>query len=228
MRAVQVAPDRWNFQYEGGGYVTPIGGNILNDQHPGQGTLFQRFDAQDIDRRLGLMADIGLNCLRQAIGVNEVFSAKTGLKPDGLRNWDAFIKLAEKHRIYLMPVGGYVGGNDWFDVERLADSGQSLDESCIFWEQFVSHYAGHPAIWSWDLRNELLYTNRPHMTTPDQDAAQARIDVMLKNGWAGYLGTVTLSFSLLGLFTSRPYQNQMWQTMHETIQSGHIPDIRFV
>jgi len=24
MRAVQIAPDRWNFQYEGGGYVTPL------------------------------------------------------------------------------------------------------------------------------------------------------------------------------------------------------------
>lgn len=67
MKRVKVAADRWNFEYEGGGHATPLGGNMLNNQHPGQGTLFQRFDAADCDRRFGLMADLGLNCVRQAI-----------------------------------------------------------------------------------------------------------------------------------------------------------------
>jgi hypothetical protein len=47
----------------GGGLITPLGRNMLNDQHPGQGTLFQKFDAADCDRRFGL------NSLRQA-GLN--------------------------------------------------------------------------------------------------------------------------------------------------------------
>ena len=166
MKRVRVAADRWNFETEDGRLITPLGGNMLNDQHPGQGTLFQKFDAADCDRRFGIMAELGLNCVRQAIGVNEVFDPATGLKAAGMKNWDTFIGLAEKHGIYLMPVGGYLGGNDWFDVERLADSGRQLDWDCAFWEAFAGHYQGHPAIWAWDLRNELLYWTRAHMVAP--------------------------------------------------------------
>ena len=189
MRPVQVAADRWNFEIAGTGeFITPLGGNMLNDEHPGQGTLFQHFDASDCDYRFGVMEDLGLNCLRQAIGVNEVFDAKSGLKAEGLRNWDTFISLAEKHGIYLMPVGGYLGGNDWFDVEKLADHGRPLDDSCAFWEAFTGHYAGHPAIWAWDLRNELLYFNRPHMVAPGS-VDEARIDAMIRDRWPGWLET---------------------------------------
>ncbi|MBM4020386.1 MAG: hypothetical protein FJ288_19055, partial [Planctomycetes bacterium] len=35
--------------------------------------MFDRFDAADCDRRFGIMAGLGLNCVRQAIGVNHVF-----------------------------------------------------------------------------------------------------------------------------------------------------------
>jgi hypothetical protein len=189
MKPVRVAADRWNFELAGTGqYITPLGGNMLNDEHPGQGTLFRHFDARDCDYRFGRMAELGLNCLRQAIGVNEVFDPATGLKAEGLKNWDTFIGLAEKHGIYLMPVGGYVGGNDWFDVELLADNGKALDDSCAFWERFVGHYAGHPAIWAWDLRNELLYWIRPHMTTPGSPQEQ-KIEAMLKDGWPQWLET---------------------------------------
>lgn len=188
MKRIQIAADRWNFQLAGSGeFIVPLGGNLLNDQHPATGTLFDRFDAADCDRRLGWMADLGLNCLRQAIGVNRVFHPKTGLKPRGLKNWDRFIGLCEKHGIYLMPVGGYIGGNDWVDIERLADSGRALDESCAFWEKFVGHYAGHPAIWAWDLRNELLYTNRPHSTPSTGAAAQRRLEARLLDGWPRWL-----------------------------------------
>ena len=185
MKPVRVAADRWNFE-AGGEYITPLGGNILDARHPSQGTLFDRFDRDDCDRRLGLMADLGLNCLRQAIGVNHAFDPATGLKAEGLKNWDTFISLAEKHQVYLMPVGGYVGGNDWFDVERLADSGRALDDSCAFWGAFAGHYASHPAVWAWDLRNELLFSNRPHMTTPGSPD-QVHVDAMLKDGWRGWL-----------------------------------------
>jgi len=54
-----------------------LGENILIDQIPGQGTLIQKFDATDCYRRFGVMVDMGLNCVRQAIGVNEVFDPVT-------------------------------------------------------------------------------------------------------------------------------------------------------
>lgn len=194
MKAVRVAADRWNFELVGAGeFISPVGGNMLNDQHPCNGTLFDHFDAADCDRRLGIMAEAGLNCLRQAIGVNRVYEGGGGLKSEGMRNWDAFIALAEKHGIYLMPVGGYLGGNDWFQREMLADQGRCLDESCAFWEAFVGHYAGHPAIWAWDLRNELLYDlpNVPQLyDAPEfrKSAAEAqRVEVLLKDRWGAYL-----------------------------------------
>ncbi len=187
MKRVRVAADRWNFELENTGeYITPLGGNILDDYHPGQRTLFQNFDAADCDRRLGLMAEAGLNCLRQAIGVNEVFAPGKGLKAEGMKNWDTFIGLAEKHGVYLMPVGGYIGGNDWFEVEKLADSGRSLDESCEFWSAFVGHYSAHPAIWAWDLRNELLYWHQAHMVAPGS-TDEARIEANLNDGWPAWL-----------------------------------------
>lgn len=190
MKAVRVARDHWNFEYEdGSGFVSPIGGNMLNDEHPGDGTFFSHFDASNVDRRLGIMAEHGLNCLRQAIGVNEVYDAKSGLKAEGLKNWDTFIGLCEKHGVYLQPVGGYIGGNDWFEVERLADDGVPLDESCGFWEAFCGHYRNHPAIWAWDLRNELLFDTKPHMTTPNQDAAERKIREMLLADWPQWLET---------------------------------------
>lgn len=187
MQSVRVAADRWNFETAPGQYISPIGGNILNDQHPDRGTLFQHFDAADCDRRLGLMASLGLNCLRQAIGVNEVFDPQSGLKAQGLKNWDTFIGLAEKHGIYLMPVGGYVGGGDWFDTFRLADNGKSLDDSCRFWEAFVGHNAGHPAVWAWDLRNELLYSERAPWFFVREGGDPAVIGNMLRDAWPQWL-----------------------------------------
>ena len=186
MHGIRVAADRWNFETTAGTLITPLGGNMLNDQHPGQRTLFQDFDAADCDRRFGIMAELGLNVLRQAIGVNTVFDPERGLIADGMKNWDTFIGLAEKHGIYLMPVGGYIGGNDWFDVEILADDGRSLDNDCAFWNSFCGHYQGHPAIWAWDLRNELLYWTRAHMVAPGSTGEQ-RVEVLLKDKWPQWL-----------------------------------------
>ena len=186
LRPVRVASDRWNFETSDGATITPLGGNMLDDLHPGNGTLFQHFDAADCDRRFGIMAELGLNCVRQAIGVNEVFDPATGLKAAGLKNWDTFIGLAEKHGIYLMPVGGYIGSNDWFDVERLADSGRQVEWDCAFWKAFAGHYSGHPAIWAWDLRNELLFCPRSH-TAPRGSEGEQRIEAMLKDKWPWWL-----------------------------------------
>jgi len=188
MKLVRVSSDHWNFETADGRFITPFGGNMLNDEHPGQGTLFQHFDEAECDRRFGVMAALGLNCVRQAIGVNQVFNPTTGLKAAGLKNWDTFIALAEKHGIYLMPVGGYIGGNDWFDVERLADSGRQLDWDCAFWEAFCGHYKDHPAIWAWDLRNELLYWTRAHMVAPGSTEEQ-RVEALLKDQWPWWLET---------------------------------------
>ncbi len=41
-------------------------------------------------------------------------------------------------------------------------------------------------------------------------------------------GTVTLTYSLLGLYTSRPYQDQLWDEVHAAIQGGQIPDFKFI
>jgi hypothetical protein len=68
MKAVRISRDRWNFETADGALITPLGGNMLNDQHPGQGTLFQKFDAADCDRRFGIMADLcGANTSLSAI-----------------------------------------------------------------------------------------------------------------------------------------------------------------
>ena len=123
----ECAKDREDYKY-----ITPVGGNMLNDQHPSQGTLFQNYDKQDVERRFAAMQGLDLNCLRQAIGVNEVFDPTTCLRADGMHHWGHSIQTAEKYGVYLMPVGGYIGGNDWFDVAILADSGKALDESCRF------------------------------------------------------------------------------------------------
>ena len=202
MKRVHVAPDRWNFELEDGGYITPIGGNMINDQHPFySGTLFDNFDADECERRLAIMEELGLNCLRQAIGVNRVFDPATGLKAAGLRNWDTFIELCRKHGIYLMPVGGYLGGNDWFDPQIMADSSRALDNDCRFWQAFAGHYAEHPAIWAWDLRNELLYSAREMDGTP-RPAAGAK----LLDGWPAWLEAKYSSLDTLNRLYGTRYE----------------------
>jgi hypothetical protein len=75
MKRVRVAADRWNFETSDGAFITPLGGNILNDQHPGQGTLFDNFDQADCDRRFGIMAELGLNVEHQALALTRALSA---------------------------------------------------------------------------------------------------------------------------------------------------------
>ncbi len=41
-------------------------------------------------------------------------------------------------------------------------------------------------------------------------------------------GTTTIETSLLGLFTSRPCQDDMWKRVNQTILDGQIPDFRFL
>lgn len=190
MQSVRVAADRWNFeQAETGEPIVPLGGNVLNDEHPSDGTLWRHFDPDDCERRLAAMAGIGLNCLRHPIGVNEVFDANTGLKAEGLKHWDQFITLCEKYGIYLMPVGGYLGSNDWFDAEQLSDPGRPLEDSCRFWDAFAGHYRGHPAIWAWDLRNELLFNLSEHMTVDGRSLDPKRIERNLLKDWPAWLET---------------------------------------
>jgi hypothetical protein len=40
--------------------------------------------------------------------------------------------------------------------------------------------------------------------------------------------SVTLTYSLLGLYTSRGCQDRMWDEIHECLESGIIPDFRFI
>jgi len=194
MKLIHVATDGWNFQEEGGSFFTPFGGNILNDVHPGQGTLFDHFVADDVERRFAAMQTFGLNTLRQPIGVNHVYDAGTGLKAEGMRNWTCFISLAEQYGVRVMPVGGYLGSNDWFDAELLADDGKPLEDSCAFWTAFAGAFTAHPAIFAWDLRNETLYDLQEHMTIGSGDASGAYANLV--SGWPAYLearyGTVEM------------------------------------
>lgn len=185
MQLIHVAPDRWNFIEDGGGYFLPLGGNVLNDQHPAQGTLFDHFDADDVERRLAAMQAIGLNVLRQPIGVNHVFTPFTGLLAEGMRHWERFLALAEQYGVRVMPVGGYVGSNDWFDAALLADDGRPLEESCAFWAAFVPAFRDHPAIFAWDIRNELLYDVQEHMTVGGGETSPAAAHLVA--GWPAYL-----------------------------------------
>jgi hypothetical protein len=40
--------------------------------------------------------------------------------------------------------------------------------------------------------------------------------------------TTTLTYSLLGLYTCRSYQDRMWDEVHALIGAGGIPDVRFI
>ena len=42
------------------------------------------------------------------------------------------------------------------------------------------------------------------------------------------IGTVTLSYSLLGLYTCRTYADRMWDEVNEVIANGEVPDFRFI
>lgn len=39
--------------------------------------------------------------------------------------------------------------------------------------------------------------------------------------------TTTLTYSLLGLYTCRSYQDRMWDEVHEAVLNGDTPDFKF-
>lgn len=185
MKLLRVAADQWNFIDEDGNYFTPFGANVLNDVHPASGTLFENFDSNDVERRFAAMQEYGLNMLRQPMGVNQLYDTKIGLKSPGIKNFHRFLQLAEFYGIRLMPVGGYLGSNDWFDVEQLADDGAALDDACTCWRAIVAEFAAHPAIFAWDLHNELHYDLVNHMTV--ESKAAVSVAENLSAGWAEFL-----------------------------------------
>ncbi len=40
--------------------------------------------------------------------------------------------------------------------------------------------------------------------------------------------TTTMTYSLLGLYTCRTYQDRMWDEVHAAILAGQVPDFRFI
>jgi arylsulfatase A-like enzyme len=40
--------------------------------------------------------------------------------------------------------------------------------------------------------------------------------------------TATMTYSLLGLYTCRAYQDRMWDEFHAAILAGQVPDLRFI
>ncbi len=63
-----------------------------------------------------------------------------------------------------------------------------MDWDCAFWQAFPGHYKGHPAIWAWDLRNELLYWEQEHMTVGGDTDAQ-RVGNRIRDAWPKWLET---------------------------------------
>jgi hypothetical protein len=40
--------------------------------------------------------------------------------------------------------------------------------------------------------------------------------------------STTMTYSLLGLYTCRSYQDRMWDEFHAAILAGQVPDFRFI
>ncbi len=254
MQHVRVAADHWNFERVGTGkFITPVGANVLNDQHPATGTLFDRFDREDCDRRLGGMAAIGF----YNIHLHELFDFITfhpypcwqclpggrGDPLDGgeaLQYWlHACIGMARLDH-YQKPVvvqefGWYGGGASRFLCELPP---RREEEHAAYMEALITALRPHVnGFINWplaDMPQSTDISNHGGIFTHDgRRKALAGVFERLAREGAGARqrrapATSLLRYALAGVYTSRAYQDRMWDEIDAALAAGAIPDIRFV
>ena len=137
--------------------------------------------------------------------------------------------------IVLQEWGWYGGGTSRFlcdlpfrsETEHAEYSRAMIDalknhvNGFINWPLFdmpdANDISNHGGLWTHDGKRKALAEVYEELARGAKGKAQTRAR-----------GTTVLEYSLLGLYTSRPYQDAMWRHVHEVCESGETPDFRFV
>ncbi|MCS7237290.1 MAG: beta-galactosidase [Thermoguttaceae bacterium] len=130
----------------------------VNYFRPGTGwapQLWRQFDPAATAKDLQLLRSYGVNCVRVFLTFGSFFQEPDRLAEDGLRKWDAFLKLAEEAGIYVHPTGPdhWEGIPSWARRDRFADE-EMLAAQERFWQLFAEHNRGRAVVVAYDLLNE--------------------------------------------------------------------------
>jgi hypothetical protein len=137
--------------------------------------------------------------------------------------------------VMLQEFGWYGGGTSRF-ISDLPDRSEKehADYIRLLCDTLIPHVNGFINWPTMDMPHSTDISGRGGMFTHDGRRKElAKVFEDLARRLAGQRlvrarGTAMLPYSLLGLYTSRPYADRMWDEIHEKIGAGEIPDFRFI
>ncbi len=123
--------------------------------------MWERWDADAVEKDLALAESIGLNSLRTFFWSPELNPLPGVVNEKVLERFEAFLELARRHGIGVFPTFfvGHMSGTGW-DIPWRQGRDFCGDPYMVYWEtdlvrRVVSRFRGHPAILGWILTNEL-------------------------------------------------------------------------
>ncbi len=137
--------------------------------------------------------------------------------------------------VVIQEFGWYGGGTSRFIGELPF---RSEEAHAVYTEELVENLLPHSVGFvNWptfdmpessDISNHggiFTHDGRPKALTAVYRRLAARLDGRRQVRTAG---TETITASLLGLYTSRPYQDELWDRVHACLRAGGTPDFRFI
>ncbi len=148
---------------EGNGFVevtsgrpyVPFGTNYYDPNTGWPPKVWQRFDADSINKHFEVMSQLGVNCAR-------IFLAAATFQPDAdtvdeqaLQKLDTLVEIARQAGIRLVVTGpgAWEGKPSYWQPERFTGH-EALRALEHFWTVVGQRYQGDPAILAWDIGNE--------------------------------------------------------------------------
>lgn len=151
---VRVAADGRTFTVNGKVWH-PFGCNYF-DPHVGWAPkLWQKFDAEEIEKHFRIMRDLGVNVVRVFLTAQSFYPKPPKLDPEGLKKFDKLLAIARRYGIRVHPTGPdhWEGNPPWRRTDIFANP-KALEAQAAFWEAFAARYRNEPAIFAYDLLNE--------------------------------------------------------------------------
>jgi hypothetical protein len=137
--------------------------------------------------------------------------------------------------VVLQEFGWYGGGTSKFlcDLPYRSEE-EHADYTRVLTDELIPHVNGFINWPTFDMPAANDISNHGGIFTADgkpKALAKVYADLVARLQGKRQLrvrATTTLTYSLLGLYTCRSYQDRMWDEVHAAVAGGGIPDFRFV
>jgi hypothetical protein len=153
---IAVSPDGHGFiDSATGRSFVPMGANYFDPNSGWPPKIWSRYSRETINRQLGQLASVGLNCIRVFLDVKTLAPHERSYSDEGFAKVQDMTAIAARHGIRIIFSGSscWEGPPDYWHGDEFADP-RKLDLICDLWRELVERLGDNAAIMAWDLRNE--------------------------------------------------------------------------